>query len=591
MANRLRRVISGAVQRTEKESEPMSQDPVVSFLLKSPLTPNQRRAASEAFTGSANEDDLQSRMEALKLPRHVMADLWDLKAAAPKQPTRGGGANDGSVFATPSMENVGRFAKNAWEMVNPLNIVKGLYHASTEPMETGAAILGQSGDQLVKSREALEQGRFTEAKGHFLGAIPVVGPIAVEAGEQIASGDVAGGLGKTVGILAPFGAAEAGARLGVRALPKQAATALERGAAKRYADVMRPKAGNQAGRRLGNKADTIAPEVMADNPKAPWSRTGLHDQVTSKLDDALAVLDDAQNSRLSARTFKTDPILTELRQQRQRWVAESVDASRIVPAIEEVGPGHAVKAGLGEPRFSKPSLATSSFDPQPVKSSTVKVARPFGSDVTPGPNAARVKMIDQAIKEIEALGPEAKYESLRRIREAYDKPARTKYNPSMTDDFLAKTDEASGAADVTGTLRDHLAKFDPETASANANYSLYRNADDILTAAQEIDKAKPRVGRQIMTRLTTTLMGGEAGGAVGAVAGFTLAPVVDALMSAGVTPKLKIAQTMNDLSKAIRKGDVGRVNSLSFKVRQLMKQAEATRAKGSVALEPSRQEQ
>ena len=62
-------------------------DPVVRFLLKSPLTPAQRRSASEAFSGAANEDDLQEKMLALDLPKNVRAELWDLKVQAPPQPS------------------------------------------------------------------------------------------------------------------------------------------------------------------------------------------------------------------------------------------------------------------------------------------------------------------------------------------------------------------------------------------------------------------------------------------------------------------------------------------------------------------------
>lgn len=484
----------------------------------------------------------------------------------------------------PQGSAVGRFASNFGEMVNPISIVTGAYNAIRHPIDTGAAIMQQSGQQFDKATQAAQEGRYSEMVGHGLGSIPVIGPIAAEAGEQIASGDVAGGLGKASGMLMPFGAAGALAKAGVKAVPKRVAGALEKGATERYADVMRPKASNQAARRLGNKADEIAGEIAADPSNRAWSRAGLADKVGSKLDDATTALDEASDARLSARTFKTQPIIEQLRKLRQRWVAESVDASHSTPVFEELS-SRPSTANFNTPSFTKPSLG------EPTPRQMIKVGKPLGKDVTPGPNASRVKQIDQAISEIQALGPDAKYESIRRIREAYDKPAKARYNPSMTDDFLAKTDEASGAADVTGTLRKHLAKFDPETATANAAYSLYKSADDALQAAIEIDKAKPKVGRQIMTRLTTTLMGGQQAGVAGAVAGFTLAPVADAMVNAGFTTKLQTAGAMGDLAKAIRAGDVGRVTSLSFKVRQLVKQAEATRSRGSEALTTSRQEQ
>jgi hypothetical protein len=57
--------------------------------------------------------------------------------------------------------------------------------------------------------ESFKQGDYSEAGGHALAAVlPVLGPQAAHAGEQFGSGDIAGGWGTTVGLLAPFAAAE-----------------------------------------------------------------------------------------------------------------------------------------------------------------------------------------------------------------------------------------------------------------------------------------------------------------------------------------------------------------------------------------------
>src|SRR5262249_47504445 len=55
-----------------------------------------------------------------------------------------------------------------------------------------------------KAAEDTKAGRYVEAAGRALaGALPLLGPAAANAGETIASGDIAGGLGKTAGLLAP----------------------------------------------------------------------------------------------------------------------------------------------------------------------------------------------------------------------------------------------------------------------------------------------------------------------------------------------------------------------------------------------------
>lgn len=548
-------------------------DPVVRLLLKSPLTPAQRRSASEAFSGAANEDDLQKKMVALNLPKNVRADLWDLKAQAPTQPSS----------ATPTKNKQAdsatwRFASNLGEMINPVAMATGLYQTVRHPIDTGAAILSQSSDQLAQAKQNYDQGRLVEAAGHLAGAIPVIGPLAAEAGTQIASGDVAGGLGKAAGMLMPFGVAEGLAR-GVRAgVPLRVAEALDRGANARVADVMSPKSSTVMGRRMGAKATKIAPQIEAKG----LSRAGLQASVSEKLADATSALDEAVDARMPS-TYVTQPVIDALQERLNRLKAKAVEAENIIPALEDVTTGSSVTPE--RPNYRTPSLTKPSFsDPIPVPPvQRFKVGSPLGKDVIPRPNAPRAGQIQQAIVEVKQLGPVASYDSIRTLREAYDKMAQTVYNPSVTADYLKVSGKASGAADVAGAIRGYLAKLDPETAAANLNYSLYKNASDILKATEEIERARPKVGRQIMARLTGTIMGGNAAGLQGAAVGYAFGPLVDSAINSGFTTKLQTAQLMRDLSKAIKSGDVGRVTSLSFKARQLMKQAEAVRSMGSVS--------
>lgn len=204
------------------------------------------------------------------------------------------------------------------------------------------------------------------------------------------------------------------------------------------------------------------------------------------------------------------------------------------------------------------------FPPQ-----ATKVGRPIGRDVVPSPNAARVTVIDQAIGELRQLGAAARYEPIRRIRQAYDGPAKAVYSPSMTQDFLKAQGGKFGAADVTGVLRDALAEFDPPTARANAGYALWRKANDVLEATAEVERTRPKVGRVIAARVAATVFGGHAAGVAGAAAGLLGGPMIEALLSSAPTTKLQTARLMSQLATAIRKGDVGRVNSLSFQIKRL----------------------
>lgn len=438
-----------------------------------------------------------------------------------------------------------RFVGGAAEMLNPVTIVKGMAQMALHPRDTYEGLVQQSADQFTSAREAYERGGLSEAAGHAAaGVLPMVGPLAAEIGEQAGAGDIAGAAGKTFGLLAGPKIAKEVIKAPLR-MPGVVAK-LEQGAASRVADVMSPKASNQMARRMGAKAEKIAPEILKDN-RGGWSRAALQKQLLGKLESAEGALDTATDERLAARAVDTQPVLEALAEKRRALTSEAVDASS------------------PEQRVTTRQSALVDANGKPIDVET-RTAQPYGRDVVPAPNQPRVGVLDQATREIEQLGPTSRYEPLRRMRGAYDGPAKIVYNPSLVDDFLKKTGEAKGAADVTGALREALAKADPATAEANAQYALYKSATDILEAASQIEKAKPKVGRQIMARLTATVFGAHAGGPTGAAAGYILGPTVDALVNSGFTTKLKTAQLMQGIADAARKGEIGAVSSLTHRL-------------------------
>ncbi len=593
-----------------------------------------------------------------------------------------------SAPTPPQGSAVRRFVSNAAEMLNPIEAVKGVYQAVRHPVDTATAIVQAQGEQFGQARDLLREGRYSEAVGHAAaGALPLVGPAAAAAGEQIASGDIAGGIGKAAGLIAPFSARPV--MQGVRAvLPTSTRAAvagsLEAGAAERIAGQMAPKVGANKS-RFGNQASKVAPAIAQDlaTEGAPLSRQGFHGQIKAKLVEAESALDAASDARLNAATFDTKPILDGLLEKRAQLTAPAVQASRPIPSVtgqavrevpvdftkqyalkwmkdemetfpftkhtwtdvsQEPGlnrgnagggafnivPGSAgapVYRGIIGPEGSPLVHATRSdvlkaidaelagrpgsgtlrelvrdfadglvkgegqsfmLTPGPMgeanpvtsrlvdlqkgaaTSMPVRVGRPLGRNVIPTPNAARVKQLDRAIAEVKALGPVARYESVRKLRQAYDQPAKAVYSPSMTADYLKKRGESLGSADVTGVLRDTLAKWDPDTATANAQYALYRTADDVLNAAAEVERARPKVGRQIMARLTGVIFGGQQGGVAGAAVGYLAAPIVDSALASGATTQFKTAALMTKLATAIRRGDVGQVTSLTHTLKRLV---------------------
>lgn len=439
-----------------------------------------------------------------------------------------------------------RFVKSAASVLNPIAMVEGAYNAVRHPIDTATGIVNQQLDQGKQAIDLAKEGRYSEAAGHGLAAaVPLVGPAAAAAGEQFASGDVAGGAGTAAALTLPF-LAKPGMALARKVVPKSArvaaARALEEGAAGRYEKVMAPQVGPNK-TRFGNMATDVAPKLAADPSMSALSRAGLHGKVVEAFDATKAQLDAAADARNKGAAFDTQPLLESLQKARDALVAEPVDATTLTP----------------ESGFSRAGDGTLT----PTKTGT-----PIGKTVEPAPNAARLASIDQVIKEVQQLGSIARYESLRRIRQAWDAVAKTVYSPAVTADYLKAKGGALGAADATAAIREQLAKMDPSTAAVNEKYSLYKTANDVLDATAEVERTRPKVGRAIMARLTGSLVGGETAGAMGAVAGFALGPTMEAILSAGGTTKLVTAQLMQKLAAAIRSGDVQAVDSLLGKLKR-----------------------
>lgn len=105
----------------------------------------------------------------------------------------------------PQGSALGRAASGAWEMLNPVTAVTGLARAVASPLETGKALVGAQFEQGRKAVDAVREGRYVEAAGHAGASIlPVLGPVAANIGEGIAeTGDIATGVGRAAGVVAP----------------------------------------------------------------------------------------------------------------------------------------------------------------------------------------------------------------------------------------------------------------------------------------------------------------------------------------------------------------------------------------------------
>lgn len=449
---------------------------------------------------------------------------------------------------------VGRFVGNA---VGPLMEAPGFMATVAQgflPTEGGAqarqdigkAILDPSVERLTMAAQANREGRPLAAAGNAVAAVPIVGPAIAHGIDQMRGGDVAGGAGTLTGIAAPFVAGPAmrgaGAVLKGTTAGEALANVMDASANRRMVDTIVPKVGpNKV--RLGNKAKEVAPKLLRDPDLSAFSRSGLAEKISAKLDAATEGLDVASDARLVSQQVHTKPLLAAIDESIAALTAQPVDGSRPTPLLS--GPsGHPTPSGLTR------SVASGRMQQAPTP-----IARPIGQPVEPSPNASQIATLRKMRDEVATLGPVAPYESVRRIRQAWDQVARVKYSPAVSADYLAKQGEATGAAKGTGAMRESLAKTDPNSAQSYEAYSLYKAADDVVQAAEEANRVRPNRGRGMMARATGAIVGGREGGVPGAAIGAIAAGIADRAAEMAPTVQIAIARRLAAAADALRAGN------------------------------------
>lgn len=480
---------------------PDQANPIVSLLLKSPLTPNQRRAASEAFSASTNEDDLQERMVALKLPKHVMADLWDMKAASPSQPMEQTQGPEGSAL--------GRFSSNAGEMMNPVTIAKGLWNAAPipqalggsgvieGPMNAATGIISAANDQRLKAHEARERGDYGEmAARSVAAAIPILGPAAVEAGEQIGEGDIAGGLGKGFGIIAPM-------LLGM-ARTSPAKNAVKADALRREAEgIVSERVLAPANPRYKVAAQKAAPELLSRGVQG--DRVAVQQWADDLISSADQQIDDLATKHATDRlpTAKT---------------LKTLDA-----AMEKM-----------------------QFD------------GPQGPQVNPAFQGAYNELAKQR-QFVADRGADMSLADMRRLRQNLDALSKKAGAFSKANGDLSLSAVEDAVMETGNALRDQIATSRPEFAGPNADMHLGLTVRDILDPAKGRPKtASVTTGATGGLHTTAAIIGSTVTKIPGlqTVAAFVASDLIPRIKNAQVSPQnqFRLAQDKFKLAEALKAG-------------------------------------
>jgi hypothetical protein len=129
------------------------------------------------------------------------AQLADTAPAGPQQASVTGGDQPGMFDS--ALNATGRFIGAAADTMDPFPLIGAL--TSSNPVEKvgqmGSGILKAQADQLDKARESWSKGNHLDAARYALGyVIPMLGPAANNAGDDLAQGRYAEGFGKTAGL-------------------------------------------------------------------------------------------------------------------------------------------------------------------------------------------------------------------------------------------------------------------------------------------------------------------------------------------------------------------------------------------------------
>lgn len=416
---------------------------------------------------------------------------------------RGGGDSSPSSAPPPNVSRetsetpsaAYRFASNLASTLDP----RPLIEMARSPIESAKGLVQAQTGQFSKAGERFQQGRYSEALGHGMaGMLPLIGPAAAGIGEQIGSGDVAGGLGAVTGAALPLGAVKAAGK---------AAPALRKAAKKQYSQALRPT--KEVFKR---KTERVVPQLL-ERREAAKSRQALQAKAQQRAGEALDRLKELEDAIPEGTKAKVGPVLKALEKEIDRNI------------------GARTKSGI------------------------------IG-------NEAAVKQLTKVWEQFVELGDDVSYQTVKRIRQIFDKEV------AEAGGFYGKTlkegSQIKAKQEAANAIRREIAKEHPDIAKVNAEYSLWKNVDEIVG---ETIKRTEAQAPSLLGTITTSggLAGGLAGGAAtGGIGGAVAGGVMTAAMIRGITGmfnspgwKMVSAVKKQQLADALASGKPARISKVA----------------------------
>lgn len=490
--------------------------------LRSLNTSDRARAAAWDAVYTVQDDaEAEALMRSLPFSDAVRATLWDARrGTAPAAPV--------SAPDTPSAAS--RFVSNAAERLNPIPMIRGAAQMVRHPIDTATAMVQAQGAQFGKAREAFQQGRLSEAVGYgAAGALPLLGPMAAEIGEQAASGDVAGAAGALTGVVAPMAAARP-----LASAARRAAGPLQEAAERQVVQALGPTK-----ERFKAIAQRRAPEILqrglgGSRESLQATAAGQARAAGQRIDDLLA--------REGGRTLNPQPVIDALDQAKSAF-----QETRRVPLTE------AVKDGLERTPGAR------------VVGDMVEIP------VVIEPRAvAQLSDLQRILRE---LGPEARVDQIVRVRRAWDEVVSQAggfqhRRPGGVGQPLADTSEAAAKRTATSAIRSLLDADVPELAALNKEFSFWKDVDSVLRQTIQRTQAQGpsllgRV-REGAGQVAGSVIGGMAGGPVGAGVGAVLTgQLAKAAHAAFTSPRWRLvsARLKSQFADALASGNTERIST------------------------------
>ena len=425
---------------------------------------------------------------------------------------------------------VSRFVSNAAEMLNPVTMVRGVAQMVANPAAAYRGAVDASAQQFSKASDAFSQGRYSEAIGHgAAGAIPFIGPVAADVGEQIASGDVAGGLGAATGLLTPLAVARPVARAAGRA-----AAPLRQSAQRKVVQALGPTK-----ERFKAMAEKRAPEILERG--LGGSRASLQAQAAQRVRSAGQQIDDLLQ-REGGRPLNPQPVIDALEKAKTEF-----QTTRQVPLAD------AIRDGLERTPGAR------------ITGNAVEIPVVFE------PRAiGQISELQRVLKE---LGPEARVDQVVAIRRAWDKVVSDAGGyqhraPGAVGQPLKDVSEAAAKRQATTAIRELLSADVPELAAINKEFAFWKDINLVLTQTMKRTQAQ---GPSLLGRIREgagqvagAVVGGVAGGPVGAGVGSVLTGALAKTAHAVFTSprwRLVSARTRNTLADALSSGNPERIST------------------------------